>query len=184
MRWSIVLQVAGLVLAHLAVALFVPPFLLGVINKVKALFGGRVGPPVLQLYSDLAKLFRKDAVYSRTTTWVFLAGPVAAVALPLTAALMVPFGGARAPMAFPGDLVAFAYLFAMARFLTVLSAWARSRRRRRPSRRFRIRPRRYKPRSTRSAMASKRLSRAWNALKPNSRPSSPSSRNSVRKQRA
>jgi formate hydrogenlyase subunit 4 len=113
---------ALLMLAHLAVALLVPPFLLGVIHRVKAMFAGRTGPPLFQLYYDLARLFRKDAVLSRTTTWVFQAGPIAAVALPLTAALLVPFGGARAPVAFSGDLVAFAYLLAMSRFLTVLSA--------------------------------------------------------------
>jgi hypothetical protein len=36
-----------------------PPLLLGVINKTKAWFAGRNGPPVLQLYYDLIKLMRK-----------------------------------------------------------------------------------------------------------------------------
>ena len=46
------------------------------INRVKAVFAGRTGQPLLQPYYDLAKLLRKGAVYSRTTTWVFRAGPV------------------------------------------------------------------------------------------------------------
>jgi len=110
------------VLLHLLTALLAAPLLPGLINKVKALVAGRTGPPVLQLYYDLARLARKQAVFSRTTTWVFLAGPVAAVAAGLTASLLVPFGDSPAPVHFQGDLILFAYLFGLARFATVLSA--------------------------------------------------------------
>jgi formate hydrogenlyase subunit 4 len=109
-------------LAHLAAALLLSPLLVGIITKTKALVAGRKGPPVLQLYRDLAKLWRKDQVRSRTTTYVFLAGPVAALALPAIAALLLPMGSGRAPLGFTGDLIAFAYLLAMGRFLLVLSA--------------------------------------------------------------
>jgi len=44
------------------------------------------------------------------------------VATPLAAAMLLPMGFFRAPFGFSGDLVLFAYLFAMGRFLTVLSA--------------------------------------------------------------
>ena len=71
---------------QIVLLLAMPPLLLGVIVKVKAAFAGRVGAPILQPYFDLAKLFRKGAVLSRTTTWVFLAGPaVTAVAVVLAA---------------------------------------------------------------------------------------------------
>ena len=110
------------ILLHLLTALLLPPLIPGLINKVKAVMAGRTGPPVLQLYYDLAKLARKQAVFSRTTTWVFLAGPVAVVAAGLTAALLVPFGHAPAPVNFQGDMILFAYLFGLARFATVLSA--------------------------------------------------------------
>ena len=56
------------VLIHLLLVITLPPLLLGVINKTKAFFGGRVGPPALQLYYDLFKLFRKGSVFSTTTT--------------------------------------------------------------------------------------------------------------------
>lgn len=98
------------------------PLIPGLINKTKALVAGRKGPPILQLYYDLAKLSRKQAVFSRTTTWVFLAGPVVTVAAGWVAALLVPFGHSPAPIHFQGDVILFAYLFALARFLTVLSA--------------------------------------------------------------
>lgn len=47
---------------------------------------------------------------------------VATVAAGLVAGLLVPFGHAPAPIHFNGDVILFAYLFGLARFLTVLSA--------------------------------------------------------------
>jgi len=107
---------------HLLTLLLLPPLIPGLINKVKAVMAGRNGPPVLQLYCDLAKLAHKRAVFSRTTTWVFLAGPIGTVAVGLVAGLLVPFGHTGAPLSFEGDVILFAYLFGLARFLTVLSA--------------------------------------------------------------
>ena len=103
-------------------ALALAPLLLGVINRTKARFAGRVGPPLLQLYWDLGKLLRKGAVYSRTTTWVFRAGPLLSLAALLLATLLVPLGGAPAALAFPGDLILLAYLLGLARFVTVCAA--------------------------------------------------------------
>ena len=107
---------------HLLVVLTVPPLLLGVIGRTKAAFAGRQGAPVLQPWYDLVRLFRKEMVLSTTTTWVFLVGPVLAVVAPLTASLLVPLGGSRAPISFTGDLVLFAYLFALSRFFTAAAA--------------------------------------------------------------
>ncbi|HEX7579642.1 MAG TPA: NADH-quinone oxidoreductase subunit H, partial [Thermoanaerobaculia bacterium] len=107
---------------HILVVLTVPPLLLGVIGRTKAAFAGRTGAPVLQPWYDLLRLVRKEMVLSTTTTWVFLAGPVLAVAAPLAASLLVPFGGNRAPVSFSGDLVLFAYLFALSRFFTAAGA--------------------------------------------------------------
>jgi formate hydrogenlyase subunit 4 len=67
-------------------------------------------------------LAHKRAVFSRTTTWVFLAGPIGTVAVGLVAGLLVPFGHTGAMLPFEGDVILFAYLFGLARFLTVLSA--------------------------------------------------------------
>ncbi|MCC7261516.1 MAG: NADH-quinone oxidoreductase subunit H [Candidatus Latescibacteria bacterium] len=107
---------------QLALLLVMPPLLLGVINKTKAWFGGRRGPPLLQLYYDLYRLMRKGLVLSRTTTWVFRLGPVVTLAAVALAGLLVPFGRAPAPISFTGDLILFAYLFGLARFLTTAAA--------------------------------------------------------------
>jgi formate hydrogenlyase subunit 4 len=103
-------------------ALVLAPLLLGITNRTKATFAGRRGPPLLQAYYDLRKLLGKGAVYSRTTTWVFRAGPVIGLASIAVAATLLPFGGCRAPLAFAGDIILFAYLLALARMFTVLAA--------------------------------------------------------------
>jgi len=107
---------------HLAVVLLVSPLLLGVIGRTKARMAGRRGAPLLQPYYDLVKLLRKDVVLSRTTTWVFVAGPAASVATALLASLLLPFGERVAPLAFAGDLILFAYLFGLGRFFTIAAA--------------------------------------------------------------
>ena len=109
-------------LFHLSALLLLPPLLLGVINKTKAWFAGRTGPSVLQPYYDLSKLMRRGLVLSATTTWVFRAGPLVALATALLAGLLVPFGGLGAPLSFTGDLILFAYLFGLARFFTTSAA--------------------------------------------------------------
>jgi formate hydrogenlyase subunit 4 len=105
-----------------ALALVGAPLLLGVTNRTKAVFAGRNGPPLLQMYYDLWKLLGKGAVYSRTTTWVFRAGPVIGLAAVLVATALLPMGGCRAPVSFAGDLFLFAYLLGLARLFTVLAA--------------------------------------------------------------
>ena len=102
--------------------LLAPPLLLGVIGRVKARVAGREGPPLLQPYRDLARLLRKGAVYSRTATWLFRAGPVVGLAAVLAAGLMVPLGAPAATVSFDGDFVLVAYLLGLARFFTVLAA--------------------------------------------------------------
>ncbi len=108
-------------LAMLLLVLVISPALPGIATKTKSWLTGRQGAPVLQLYFDLAKLLRKDSVYSTTTTWVFRAGPVVVLGAILVAALFLPLDGRVAPLRFEGDLVAFAALFALARFALVLA---------------------------------------------------------------
>ncbi|MFI5315167.1 MAG: respiratory chain complex I subunit 1 family protein [Myxococcota bacterium] len=108
--------------AALLLPVFLPPLMLGVIARTKARAAGRRGPPLLQPYFDLARLLRKGVVLSRTTSWVFLAGPVVAFVTALLAACIVPIGARGALISFPGDLIAFAYLLGLGRFFTIAAA--------------------------------------------------------------
>ncbi|MBI2931204.1 MAG: NADH-quinone oxidoreductase subunit H [Planctomycetes bacterium] len=112
MRWGI----------QAALGMLLAPLLLGVITRTKAFFAGRCGAPLLQPYYDLAKLLGKGAVYSRTTSWVFRAGPVVGLAAMLMALAFMPAGGAVSPFAFAGDMLFVAGLLGLTRFFTILAA--------------------------------------------------------------
>ena len=103
-------------------AIILAPLLPGVINRTKAYFAGRTGQPLLQAYYDIAKLLRKGAVYSTTTSWIFRAAPVVCLAAAAATTLLTPFGHSKAPLAFEGDLILFAYLLGLMRFFIVIGA--------------------------------------------------------------
>ncbi|MEI8371511.1 MAG: NADH-quinone oxidoreductase subunit H [Planctomycetota bacterium] len=118
---------------HILLMLSFPPLLLGVIAKTKALFAGRVGPPVLQPYYDLIRLFQKGSVFSPTTTWIFKAGPVVGLVTTAIALLLIPLASTRldtatgtlqafSPISFTGDLILLVYLLGLGRFFTALAA--------------------------------------------------------------
>jgi len=107
---------------RLAVWLLLAPLLPGLINKVKAWVAGRRGPPVLQLYYDLARLWRKGVVISELASPGFIAGPAAAWVALLAAALLLPLGPLGPMLGFRGDVLLLVYLLALARFSTTWAA--------------------------------------------------------------
>lgn len=116
------LKIVFLILLHWAFVLLLAPFLPGVINRVKAIFAGRKGPPLLQTYFDLGKLFFKKNVYSSTTTWIFRAAPIVVLAAMLALSLEIPFGALKAPVQFSGDILLVVYLLALARFFLIAAS--------------------------------------------------------------
>jgi formate hydrogenlyase subunit 4 len=107
---------------ELLLGLALAPLLTGTIRRTKAFLAGRRGPPWLQGYLDLWKLLHKGAVYSRTTSFVFRAGPVLSLACVIGALALAPAGGLRPLAAFPGDFLLLVALLALARFALVLAA--------------------------------------------------------------
>jgi len=106
----------------LALVLGLAPLLSGLTQRTRSILTGRRGPPLLQLYADLAKLLRKGAVYSTATSTIFRVAPVVFAGTVLVAAALLPLDGHAAPLAFEGDVVAFAGLLAVGRFALVLAA--------------------------------------------------------------
>jgi formate hydrogenlyase subunit 4 len=108
-------------IGRLALWLLLAPLLPGIINKVKAWVAGRRGPPLLQLYYDLARLWRKSMVLSTLASPGFVAGPAVAWVALMAGALLMPLGPAGAVISFRGDMLLLIYLLALARFCM---AWA------------------------------------------------------------
>ena len=106
----------------LVLVLLLAPLLPGVATRTRALLTGRRGAPIYQLYADLWKLFRRGAVYSRTTTAVFRLAPCLVAATAVLAAMLLPLDGRTGILGFAGDVLAFAGLLGLGRFLLVLAA--------------------------------------------------------------
>lgn len=105
---------------HLGLVLLLAPLPGGLIRKIKAFSQKRQGPPLLQEYRDLRKLFRKDMVLSERASWVFSAAPFVVFGSSVAAAALVPLlpwaGGAE----FPGDVFLVISLLALGRFFLAL----------------------------------------------------------------
>ncbi|MCL2333976.1 MAG: NADH-quinone oxidoreductase subunit H [Candidatus Methanoplasma sp.] len=101
------------------IMILISPLLTGIIRKLKAYMQHRKGNSVFQPYRDLIKLFKKDEVVSRHSTWLFRAVPYVCLSSMLLLALMIPFMfvDTLAPY---GDLIAMVYIFTMYRFMMVL----------------------------------------------------------------
>jgi len=110
------------VLVQLFVILLLAPLVNGIIKKIKAFSQKRRGAPVLQMYFDLWKLFRKQAVVSETSSWIFKAAPYIVFSTAIIAALLVPVSTLLTPNAFFGDVILLVSLFALGRFFMTLAA--------------------------------------------------------------
>lgn len=101
-------------------ALILSPFLIGIINRTKAIFAGRKGQPLLQAYYDIFRLLRKNSVYSKTTSWIFKAAPIIIFITTISATCFVPF--VKTFSLFSGDVIIMLYLLGLARFFIILSS--------------------------------------------------------------
>jgi formate hydrogenlyase subunit 4 len=95
---------------------------MGIIARAKSLASGRKGPGIWQPLRDWVRLWKKGAVFSETTSFVFQIAPSIYFASVLMAILVVPFGHYRGVLSFEGDFVFFAYVLAMGKFFNIISA--------------------------------------------------------------
>ncbi|MBI2996496.1 MAG: NADH-quinone oxidoreductase subunit H [Candidatus Melainabacteria bacterium] len=116
------LQYATLFLVHIGLLLILSPFINVYIKKIKAIIQGRVGPPLLQGYYDLAKYFHKETVVSKQTSWLFLATPLIVFSTTITAGLLIPTISSKEFMISLGGIILFIYLFGLGRFFMTSAA--------------------------------------------------------------
>lgn len=102
----------------LLVSLFFP----GIILRTKSLTSGRLGPGLMQPVKDVVRLFRKGAVYSDTTSFIFRIAPTIYFSSVLMACLVIPMGQYRGLVSFDGDFVFFAYILALGKFFSIIAA--------------------------------------------------------------
>ena len=102
--------------------LFCSVFFTGIILRTKSITSGRKGPGLMQPIKDVLRLFKKGSIYSETTSIIFRVAPVITFSSVLMACLVVPFGSWKGLVSFDGDFVFFAYILALGKFFSIISA--------------------------------------------------------------
>jgi len=99
-------------------ALFFP----GILIRTKSISSGRKGPGIFQPLKDVVRLFRKESVFSETTSFVFQLAPTFYFASVIMAMAVVPLGQSEGLISFEGDFIFFAYILALGRFFSIVGA--------------------------------------------------------------
>ena len=109
-------------LINILILLVVPFLMIGVIKKTKAFWAGRKGVSLFQPIWDFARLLKKDAIYSTTTSWVFRFAPIIGFASIIFAALFVPLATGEAIVPLQFGFIIFAYILAFGKFFSLIAA--------------------------------------------------------------
>lgn len=96
--------------------LLLPFLFIGLINKMKAVYVGKRGAPILQPYYDFFKLIKKGEVLSDTSSFVFKIAPSINLACTIVAAIILTL------LNFNGDFILFSYVLALGKFFSVIAA--------------------------------------------------------------
>ena len=106
---------------NVSLILIISPFYMGLVKKIKALCQGRKGPPLMQPYYNLAKLLKKERVYSKNSSAIMRVTPYINIAAIITAAFFVPVACLTNPTGGIGNIILFLYLLALAKFFMALA---------------------------------------------------------------
>lgn len=104
-----------------AFVVMVSPLFISIIKKAKAYAQGRRGPPLLQTYFMIAKLMKKETVYSSTSSVIMRITPYLNLTFILTASLFVPLLFIPSPIFGIGNVFFFLYLLVAAKFFMALA---------------------------------------------------------------
>lgn len=113
-------------LLQVVLVLLAAPLFSGIIKKIKALSQKRVGPPVLQGYFDLMKLFQKGTVVSTNASWITRKAPAVVFGTALYAAACVPWFVGSSGNPAGDDLVLIIYVLALGRIFMTLAGMDQS----------------------------------------------------------
>ncbi|TAM59387.1 formate hydrogenlyase [bacterium] len=96
------------------------PLVQGAMKRLRARLQEKPGPPILQPYRDLAKLWTKEAVLPEGVSIIALCAPGVSLGVALTFAAALPFVDRSAGSIV--DIVALAFLLGLGRFVLALAA--------------------------------------------------------------
>jgi len=109
-------------IAGILIFLLLPPYLDGIARRVKARLQYRRGPPLMQTWYDLRKLFSIPSVIP-TRSAMFRLAPYLALASAIAAALLLPYGG-YVPLDYGYNLIVFFYVVVMVSVFLMLGGFS------------------------------------------------------------
>ena len=107
---------------NILIFIIMPFLMIGIIKKTKAFWGGRKGVRILQPLYDVIRLFKKETVYSETTSWVFKLAPVIGFTSIIFAGLFVPMISLKAILTIPFGFIIFSYILGFGKFFSLIGA--------------------------------------------------------------
>ena len=97
----------------------------GVDRKVSAHMQGRIGPPIVQPFRDVRKLFTKENIVpDNAIPWVFHLAPLIGLIAAISILLYLPIGGFAPLAAGYGDLILILYLLIIPSLALVIGGFA------------------------------------------------------------
>ena len=109
-------------LINIIILLILPFLMIGLIKKTKAFWAGRKGVSIFQPFWDFVRLWKKETVYSSTTSWVFKYAPVITFSSIIFAALFAPLTNGNAIINLPFAFIIFSYVLASGKFFSLIAA--------------------------------------------------------------
>ncbi len=102
--------------------LLLSPLIAGIYENIKAKTEFRKGPPIFQLYYDLAKYLRKESIVSKDSGFIHRNAPMMVLSIMVLLAFLIPVQPGYTVFAPLADFLGGAMLFALASVLTILGA--------------------------------------------------------------
>jgi formate hydrogenlyase subunit 4 len=121
---DLLLTIGGIILVSIF-GIIIGLFLMGFDRIVAARMQARIGPPLIQPFIDIRKLFCKENVVPENAiAWMFNFAPVIALASVFTILLYLPIGGFPPVLAGQGDLILVMYLLTIPALALVAGGFA------------------------------------------------------------
>jgi formate hydrogenlyase subunit 4 len=97
----------------------------GIDRRIVARMQARVGPPLLQPFIDMQKLFAKQSIIPiNAIPWLFNAMPIVALASAITILLYLPFGNFETDFGEFGDVILILYLLIIPSLALIIGGFA------------------------------------------------------------
>ena len=100
--------------------LLIAPFLNALMHKTKSIIRGSKGPSLFQPYYNLFKLFKKEVVLSKDSSYISIVAPYIVAVVPIIVAGFLPVFDSRTMLSFSGDIIALVYILALGTFFLAL----------------------------------------------------------------